>query len=188
MSEGKKYDTGKAPWHLLRKGCVLALEGVIQVLGFGAAKYGEENWKLVDNAVVRYRDALDRHLAEIDKGNVLDAETGLPHIYHVATNALFMAHFEAEHQLAAPNGVRVGPLKSLVSIRATDSRLDGTWQVYKVLRVSPAPPSWIPRDTLVEIRVNMGENQRGRADKWDWSRDKYNASDCGDITHYRVLK
>jgi hypothetical protein len=90
MTEGRKDDTGKRRWQLLRKGCVHALEAVIKVLEYGAKKYGDENWKLVENAEVRYRDALDRHLADLDKGIVYDPDTEEHQYAHVATNALFL--------------------------------------------------------------------------------------------------
>lgn len=90
-----KHDGGKPRWSLLRRGVTRALEGIITVLEFGAKKYAEDSWKTVENGERRYRDALDRHLAEIDKGDEFDAETGLPHIYHVGCNALFLAELYA---------------------------------------------------------------------------------------------
>lgn len=90
---GRKDDQGKLRWSLLRKSLLLPLEAVIRVLMFGAKKYGDENWQLVDNPKVRYRDALDRHLAEIDRGVLVDPDTGENHYAHVATNALFLLWF-----------------------------------------------------------------------------------------------
>jgi len=90
---GRKDDQGKLRWGLLRKSMLLPLEAVIRVLMFGAKKYGDENWQLVDNPKVRYRDALDRHLAEIDRGVLVDPDTGENHYAHVATNALFLLWF-----------------------------------------------------------------------------------------------
>lgn len=95
MSEGRKDDKGKLRWHLLRKGCVHALEGVIRVLMYGEDKYGAHNWKDVADAEQRYRDALDRHLADIDRGIEFDPDTGEDNWFHVATNALFVAELRA---------------------------------------------------------------------------------------------
>lgn len=92
-SPGRKDDAGKLRWGLLRKSMTICLEAVIRVLMFGAGKYGDENWKLVSNPLVRYRDALDRHLAEIDKGIMVDPDTGEHHMTHVVTNALFLLWF-----------------------------------------------------------------------------------------------
>jgi Domain of unknown function (DUF5664) len=92
---GLKYDGGKPRWSLLMNGCALALQGVVAVLTFGAKKYAADSWQGVENAEERYRDALYRHLASIEQYGLLsvDDESGLLHIYHVATNALFLSHF-----------------------------------------------------------------------------------------------
>jgi hypothetical protein len=94
---GMKFDGGKAPWSLLMKGCGLALAGVVAVLKFGAAKYAADSWQTVENGETRYRDALYRHLHSIEMNGVLakDPETGLLEWFHVACNALFLAHFAA---------------------------------------------------------------------------------------------
>jgi hypothetical protein len=59
MSEGKKYDSGKAKMHLLPPKALLE---VAKVLTFGADKYGEENWRDVADAQNRYASASLRHL------------------------------------------------------------------------------------------------------------------------------
>jgi len=93
MTTGRKDDAGKLRWGLLRKSLVLPLEAVIRVLMYGANKYGDDNWQQVENPLVRYRDALDRHLADIDKGVIVDPDTGENNYAHVATNALFLLWF-----------------------------------------------------------------------------------------------
>src|SRR5690606_6556246 len=98
MTVGRKDDTGKLRWGLLRRSLVGPLESVIRVLMYGANKYGDENWQAVENGKARYRDALDRHLAEIDKGVLVDPDTGEPHLAHVATNALFLLWLHQKEQ------------------------------------------------------------------------------------------
>ena len=95
---GLKYDGGKPRWALLMNGCSLALQGVVAVLTFGAQKYAANSWQEVENAEERYRDALYRHLAAIEQYGIMskDDESGLLHIFHVATNALFLSHFAAK--------------------------------------------------------------------------------------------
>lgn len=68
-----------------------ALEQVGAVLTFGAAKYAPNSWRTVPNALERYTSALLRHLAAMQRGEVTDAESGLPHAAHAACNALFIA-------------------------------------------------------------------------------------------------
>lgn len=88
--KGFKADAGKADWSLLP---IEAVEEIIKVLEFGKDKYTVDGWKDVPNAENRYYSALMRHVAEYRKGEKFDSETGLPHIAHAATNALFLIWF-----------------------------------------------------------------------------------------------
>lgn len=95
---GMKFDGGKPRWSLLMRGCGLALAGVVAVLTFGAQKYAADSWQEVEEARTRYREALYRHLHEIELHGPLskDPESGLLHWFHVACNALFLATFAAK--------------------------------------------------------------------------------------------
>ena len=95
---GLKYDKDKPRWNLLMGGCALALQGVVAVLTFGAKKYAANSWQTVEHAEERYRDAMYRHLSAFEQYGILskDDESGLLHIFHVATNALFLSHFAAK--------------------------------------------------------------------------------------------
>tara|TARA_R110000850_G_scaffold148827_3_gene271127 strand:- start:3126 stop:3572 length:447 start_codon:yes stop_codon:yes gene_type:complete len=90
-----KYDVGKARMELLP---LAALEQVAAVMTFGANKYADNGWKQLANADSRYTGALLRHLTAIQGGEVLDPESGLPHIAHVACNAIFLTHFEVNKE------------------------------------------------------------------------------------------
>jgi len=89
----RKNDQGKLAWDLLP---LDALEGIVRVLEFGARKYSADSWKQVENAGRRYKAAMRRHQVAIDAGEMIDPETGLPHIYHVACNAMFLCWFEGK--------------------------------------------------------------------------------------------
>lgn len=97
---GQKFDGDKDEPGLLLSGCHRAVAGVIAVLGFGFRKYKERNgWKKVPEAQRRYKDALHRHLAAIERGEIYDNEpggSGLPHIDHVACNAMFLSQMHHE--------------------------------------------------------------------------------------------
>lgn len=95
---GLKFDGGKPRWSLLMQGCAKALTGVAEVLTFGAKKYAAHSWKQVENNKERYRDALYRHLNAIERGEVLDPESGLPHWDHVACNALFLSELNHDER------------------------------------------------------------------------------------------
>lgn len=64
------------------------------VMTFGARKYGENTWRDVE--AWRYRDALARHFTAYKQNpQGLDVESGLPHLWHLATNAAFLCAMEA---------------------------------------------------------------------------------------------
>lgn len=84
----KKYDGGKPRMDLVP---LDTIENVGKILGMGAQKYGENNWQELPDFWKRYKAALLRHLAAIDKGELLDQESGLPHIDHVLCNAIFLS-------------------------------------------------------------------------------------------------
>lgn len=96
MNEAK-HDEGKprptlVPTSLLR--------AVTAVREYGTAKYHDpENWRTVE--AQRYKDAMYRHLLDyLDDPQGVDAESGLPHLWHLACNAAFLIEMEVpgEHQ------------------------------------------------------------------------------------------
>ena len=88
---GAKHDGGKPRWFMLMTNCAKALAGIMGVLEFGAKKYSPGSWVSVPDAEIRYKDALYRHLHELELGNLRDEESGLLHYDHIATNALFLS-------------------------------------------------------------------------------------------------
>lgn len=85
-----KHDDNKLRYHLLPP---KELAQVVEILTFGAEKYGEGNWQKCDN-IDRYVDALYRHLEAWRQGERLDTESGKSHLAHVATNALFILYLD----------------------------------------------------------------------------------------------
>lgn len=93
---GEKYDSGKLTGlHLIPGEARIALA---RVLEYGEKKYGAPSgWRVVPNGVARYTAALDRHRLAMDMGEEVDAESGLPHLWHLLCNAAFLvALTEAE--------------------------------------------------------------------------------------------
>lgn len=84
-----RHDTGKVRMELLPP---LPLEGTAAVLAFGAKKYGEHNW-MKGMKWSRAIGSLLRHLYLFIGGEELDKESGLPHIDHVACNAMFLQQY-----------------------------------------------------------------------------------------------
>lgn len=86
-----KNDSGKIRPTLVPRGIIRKIAVVRE---YGVEKYKDpDNWKKVE--VERYRDAAFRHfLAYLDDPNGLDAESGLPHLWHLATNIAFLCELE----------------------------------------------------------------------------------------------
>ena len=76
---------------------------IANVRDYGFAKYGEQadRWDVVE--IERYQNAAYRHwLAYLDDPDGVDAESGLPHLSHLACNIAFLCELEkrrrAEHE------------------------------------------------------------------------------------------
>lgn len=83
---GTKHDSGKPKVELVDPDFI---EGVASVLTFGAEKYAAHNWR---NGISTSRliGAAYRHLGAFNKGEDLDPESGLPHVYHAACCLQFL--------------------------------------------------------------------------------------------------
>jgi hypothetical protein len=93
MSKGKKFDQNKTRWDLLP---FKAMEEINQVLMFGALKYGDDNWKKVENYKIRYFNACCRHLFAWFRGEKIDQESGFNHLAHAACCILFLLEKDCE--------------------------------------------------------------------------------------------
>jgi len=91
--EGVKHDGEKMRPSLLP---VESLEQILEVLEFGAKKYAPDNWKKVEDGEQRYLDAMLRHTMSHMKGELVDEESGLPHMAHAGCCLLFLLHFMKE--------------------------------------------------------------------------------------------
>lgn len=85
--EKNKQTTGKPRYSLLN---FSAIEGIIAVREYGCKKYSDsDSWKSVP--VQSFIDAAMRHLAEMQKGYLIDEESGLHHADHAACNLMFIS-------------------------------------------------------------------------------------------------
>lgn len=85
-----KNDEGKLPWFLLPPD---AIDDVLGVLQYGAAKYGERNWERgMDWS--RPFSALMRHMWAWWRGETYDPESGKAHLAHAACCVLFLLAYE----------------------------------------------------------------------------------------------
>lgn len=87
-------------------------EELAMLLTLGGFKYDFNNWKLAKQSeVVKYRDALERHMAARDKGEYIDTDNGLPHTIAIAFNAMALHYFDLKFN--KDNGQRKLYIKQL---------------------------------------------------------------------------
>ena len=90
-----KADYGKEQLTLVPRRII---HDICAIRMYGNKKYpegGPDNWKNVEKE--RYRDAAYRHfLAYLDDPQGKDAESGFPHLWHLACNIAFLCEFEDE--------------------------------------------------------------------------------------------
>lgn len=84
--DGLKYDQDKPRLDLVPPEAIIAIG---HVMTYGARKYAPDSWRGVE--AHRYVAALLRHLMAYQSGESTDAESGYPHLWHVLTNAAFLA-------------------------------------------------------------------------------------------------
>lgn len=90
--KGTKFDQGKPSLSLIPR---VAQELEAQVFGFGAKKYGRDNYKQGMDWL-RITDAALRHITAFADGEDIDPESGLPHLAHARccmAMLLFYSHY-----------------------------------------------------------------------------------------------
>lgn len=92
MEEGKKFDNGKPPLHLISWPVIWE---EAKVLAFGAKKYNSWNW---ENGIAHSRTlaAALRHITAYLSGETYDSETGINHLAHARCELMFSLHFDLQ--------------------------------------------------------------------------------------------
>ena len=91
---GLKFDSEKPRMDLLPPKAIFE---VAKVLGFGAEKYGPENWRLLENLQDRYTAGALRHIFAHMDGEELDPESEMSHLAHALCCLLFKLEIELEN-------------------------------------------------------------------------------------------
>ena len=90
VTDGLKHDGGKPRLALVPPE---AIEAIGIVMTHGAEKYGQASYKNV--APERHRDAMMRHICKwLKDPHGLDEDSGLPHLWHIITNAAFLCELD----------------------------------------------------------------------------------------------
>lgn len=87
MADAMRFNESKPKLSLLP---LKELEPAARVLEFGANKYERDNWKK-GLKFTEILDSLMRHIGDLQSGEWIDPESGLPHIGHIQCNAIFLA-------------------------------------------------------------------------------------------------
>jgi hypothetical protein len=91
-----KYDNGKAPLHLIPPEVLVEIS---EIFGFGAAKYGENNWR-DDGGTTNFGrtySSIQRHLNSFWQGEDLDPESSKSHLIHAITQLIILRVHQMEH-------------------------------------------------------------------------------------------
>ena len=86
----ERYNAGKPKFSLIDLTC---LTECALVLEFGAKKYSRDGWRkgFPQTEVI---DSLLRHISAIQRGELIDPESGLSHLGHIQCNAMFLGNKE----------------------------------------------------------------------------------------------
>lgn len=89
-----KYDNGKPQLSLIPPA---ALIEIAKILGFGAQKYGPNNWREDGGKTEwsRTYSSIQRHLTSFWDGEDTDPESGMNHLAHAATQIIILM----QHQM-----------------------------------------------------------------------------------------
>lgn len=87
-SLGDRHNEGKIEWSLVD---YPSLESMVQVLQFGAKKYGRFNWKK-GLKTTEICESMLRHIYAYLDGVDIDEESGLPIEGHILCNAMFLSY------------------------------------------------------------------------------------------------
>jgi dATP/dGTP diphosphohydrolase len=105
-TKAARNDSSKLPLHLvpgsLVRACARALE-------YGAKKYAPNNWRKGGLKFSELLSALDRHLQLLKDGEMIDQESGLHHLDHIAANTGFLSEYLERPEYAQYNDLFVRP-------------------------------------------------------------------------------
>jgi len=86
LDKALRYNEGKPQFSLID---LNSMEDCAKVLEFGANKYSRNNWQK-GFPLSTILDSMLRHIAALQRGEMIDPESGLPHTGHIQCNALFL--------------------------------------------------------------------------------------------------
>ena len=91
-----KFDNDKPKIHLVPPEAIIE---AAKVFGFGAEKYGVNNWRIDGDSTswIRTYSSVQRHLNAWHGGEDIDPESGMSHLAHAATQIMILMTHAIEH-------------------------------------------------------------------------------------------
>lgn len=94
IEAGTKHDSGKPQVDLIDPNFII---GMASVMSFGAEKYSRGNWQK-GIQISRLISSLYRHFLAVQKGEIIDPESGLPHLWHIGANTMMLNYMFTNRQ------------------------------------------------------------------------------------------
>ena len=94
------------------------IEGLGAVLTFGAIKYEAWNWRKASTKDDQDRifGALLRHLMAYKRGEKLDSESGMAHLYHAAFGLMTLDYFDRDNVTSSNDETSVGRFEAIMNL------------------------------------------------------------------------
>ena len=128
MSQGDRYNNGKPKWSLVPQSSLIPM---VQVLEFGAKKYGAYNWAK-GLSIRETCESLKRHLDAFMEGEDIDSDSGLSHIGHIQCNALFLSWMmENRKDLDDRINLKISKMKYFRITFIPKGKKDKEWMVWQ---------------------------------------------------------
>ena len=150
MSQAMRHNQGKPQYSLLD---LTALEPCARVLEFGAKKYARDNWKK-GMPVTKILDSLLRHIAALRSGELIDPESGLPHIGHIQCNALFLGNPKNEQDVTLD--ITICDLKNNLNMSTATKEILEQLEADDIAAMGIRPP----RESDGVIKLSAEESKR----------------------------
>lgn len=93
VEKGLRFNNGKNRVDLVPPGPIME---IAKVFTKGSEKYADRNWEK-GMSWMTVMASLERHMLKFKAGEDFDDETGLPHMAHIATNAIFLLEYMNTH-------------------------------------------------------------------------------------------
>ena len=154
---GVKHDVGKNRLDLIPPE---AIEALGWVLSHGSKKYGDNNWR----GGIKYSrvyGATLRHLVAWARGEYLDKESELPHLWHALCELAFLVTYEAYPDMDLNDMASASKPITDEDIYGSDFDPDQSFAPRSVKDLIQGPPEALP--SIIKKRIYVSHPIRGKS-------------------------